>query len=224
MKMTKKKLAVVSLILCVAAILSMGTLAWFTADDTVTNELKFVTDFKMDLYETDGNGKVIQNKAGETIGRTYNDVRPNATLYKDPTVINKSEKEEQWVRMTVKVTDTDTWKKLGITDLTALFDVADDFDSTWKRYDAPVVTTGDADNGTMTYTFYLLETLKPGKANVRTLFKGIHIPETLTIDQAKEIEDCQIIVKAEAMQASDLGTGVTDAYTAFTNPTKTASN
>lgn len=219
MKMNKRKLAVVSLIVCVAAIISMGSLAWFTADDSVENELKFVTDFSMDLYETDDDGNIVKSGA-ETIGRTYNNVRPGAVLHKDPTVVNKSSSEDQWIRMTVTVTGADVWTELGVTDLADIFVTDKDFDKTWKRYDKPAVTTGGDDKGTVSYTFYLLGKLGHGKT--ATLFSAVKIPDSLTVEQTKTIESCKIIIKAEAMQASDLGSGVTDAYTAFTNPDKKA--
>ena len=37
MKLTKKKVLLASLAICLVAIISFGTLAWFTADDQVTN-------------------------------------------------------------------------------------------------------------------------------------------------------------------------------------------
>ena len=38
MKMTKKKVFIAALAICLVAIVSMGTLAWFTASDYVTND------------------------------------------------------------------------------------------------------------------------------------------------------------------------------------------
>ena len=40
MKMTKKKVFVTALAICLVAILSMGSLAWFNASDTITNKFK----------------------------------------------------------------------------------------------------------------------------------------------------------------------------------------
>ena len=221
MKMNKKKLAVISLVLCVVAVISMGSLAWFTAEDTVENKLQFVKDFQMDLYETDKDGNPIKS-GDDTIGQTYENVRPNATLHKDPTVINKSAAEDQWIRVTVTVDKADKWKEaltaLEITDLSTIF--TGHSSTLWTRYDAPAE---DATNKTISYTFYLNSKLEHGKT--ATLFTGVHIPEGMTIAQAKAIEESKITVKAEAMQASDLGEGVTGdnaCYLAFNNPTKAA--
>ena len=58
MKLTKKKVFVTALAVCLIAILSFGTIAWFTASDEVTNQFKVTTsdeegtpDFSVDLFE-----------------------------------------------------------------------------------------------------------------------------------------------------------------------------
>ena len=125
MKMNKKKLAVVSLVLCIAAIISMSSLAWFTAEDTVDNTLKFVTDFAMDLYETNGQGGIIRDASDptKTIGQVYENLRPGSTIYKDPTVVNKSSSDDQWIRMTVTLDHYDVWDDVvpSGADLSAVF-------------------------------------------------------------------------------------------------------
>ena len=212
MKMNKKKLAVVSLVLCIAAIISMASLAWFQSSETVENTLNFVDEFEIELYETDPEDE----ETGKTLtGLTFNNVRPGDVLDKDPTIVNKCSEggENMWVRMNVTVTGTDVWSTLGITDLTSIFTVADDFDSTWKRYDAPDASV----DGQLTYTFYLLEKLAPGASE--TLFTAVNIPEKLTIDQVAALDgSCTITVTADAIQADGAGLeSITDAYTAFGN-------
>ena len=58
MKNTKKKVFVVALAICLVAIISMGSLAWFTASDSVDNTFKIADSnddandvFSIDLYE-----------------------------------------------------------------------------------------------------------------------------------------------------------------------------
>lgn len=209
MKMNKKKIAVVSLIVCIASIASLGSLAWFSDTDTVTNTLKFVTDFEMDLYETDENGKIVVDASKNTIGQTYENLTPGATLHKDPTVINKSSTEGQYIRMTVTVSKAFEWAKLikSGTDLTTVFT---GYDKTlWTRVDEPV-SDGKAD--TITYTYYLNDVLAAGKT--ATLFTGITIPSSMTSAQAKDIAESVITIKADAIQSSNLGT-VSDTMAAF---------
>ena len=43
MKVTKKKVLLASLAVCLIALLSAGTLAWFTDSEEVTNEFKIAT-------------------------------------------------------------------------------------------------------------------------------------------------------------------------------------
>lgn len=206
MKMNKKKLAVVSLVLCIAAIISMSSLAWFTAEDTVDNTLKFVTDFAMDLYETNGQGGIIRDAtdSNKTIGQTYENLRPGSTIYKDPTVINKSSSDDQWIRMTVTLDHYDVWDDV---DLSTFFD---GYEAAAWDYDGAVVSQ---DGKTITHTYYLKSKLAPNAT--ATLFTGVKIPNGLTLEQAKAIIESHIIVKAEAIQAT--GRTVSSAKAAFTS-------
>lgn len=210
MRMNKKKLAVVSLVLCVAAIVSMSSLAWFTAEDTVDNELKFVTDFAMDLYETNGQGGIIRDASDstKTIGQTYENLRPGATIYKDPTVVNKSSSDYQWIRVTVTLDHFDTWKET----VTSPVDLAEFFtghdEEKWER---DSIAISDDGGKTVKYTYYLKDQLAPSAT--ATLFTGVKIPETMTLAQAKAIGTSHITVKAEAIQAT--GRTVTSAKAAF---------
>lgn len=199
MKMNKKKLAVVSLVLCIAAIISMSSLAWFTADDTVTNTLTFATDFAMDVYETDENGgKYVSGD--DTIGHDYTNLHPNQVIHKDPTVLNKSTSEAQWIKVSVTVDNLSIWSQVVEegSDLTSIFK---EFDaSAWTLYGTPVT---DEDADTITYTYILNAALPAGQT--ATLFKSVQIPSAITLDQAKELAGAKIIIKGEALQTSDLG-------------------
>lgn len=205
MKMNKKKLAVVSLVLCIAAIISMGSLAWFTADDYVDNTLKFVTNFEMDLIEhqDSADGKVI-GKGDNHTGITFKDVKPGSELYKDPTVVNKSKKEDQWIKFTVTVDNATAWASVVPTgtDLTTIFTGYDD--SLWLHPEDPKV-----DGTNYVATFYLKDKLAAGSS--QALFTGVTIPETMTLTQAQAIGESHIIVKAEAIQA-DAGSDVLTAF------------
>lgn len=67
MKMNKKKVFTLALAVCLIAILSMGTLAWFSDSDSIKNDFMFddsnndgTPDFKVDVFETDGNGGKLE--------------------------------------------------------------------------------------------------------------------------------------------------------------------
>ena len=76
--MNKKKIVTVALAVCLIAILSMSTLAWFNASDSVDNDFMFddsdndgTPNFEVDLFETDANGGAVD-------GKEYLHVTPNA--------------------------------------------------------------------------------------------------------------------------------------------------
>lgn len=207
MKMNKKKLAVVSLVLCIAAIISMGSLAWFTADDTVVNNLSFVTDFQMDLVEHEGSAEGTEVGTGTSqTGLTLSNLKPGSEVWKDPTVLNKSASEAQWIKMTVKVSKAAAWATAVPegTDLTTIF--TGYVDDLWFHPEDPAIEGTD-----YVATFYLKNKLAAGSS--QALFTGIKIPETMTLDQAKAIEDCTITVIANAVQ-SDAGDDVLTAFAA----------
>ena len=54
MKLTKNKVLVVAIAICLIATLSMGTLAWFFDTDTITNKFPIadsLTSFEIDVWE-----------------------------------------------------------------------------------------------------------------------------------------------------------------------------
>ena len=208
MKMNKKKLAVVSLVLCIAAIISMSSLAWFTATDYVDNTLNFAekSSFVVDVIEHDADGNEV-GTLDDPIGNTYEDLLPNQVISKDPCIINKSATEAQFIRATVTLSNAAKWKTLVAegTDLATIFEGFDD--EAWTRYDAPVVS-GD----TISYTFYLDEQLPAGED--ACLFTGVRIPSTITTDDVADLQETTITITADAIQTTGFSEAAT-AYTAF---------
>lgn len=215
MKKTKKKILVVALIVSLVAILSLGSLAWFTANDTVTNTIKLADDFAVDVYETDGEGNLI-TEGEETVGVTYTNIMPGQEIHKDPTVRNTGTHPE-WVRVHVTLSHYDIWsaavkpdKETGKVDLSAIFTGFDP--NAWKRYEEPTI---DENANTVTYTFYL-DTIKLEPNQAAALFTGVTIPGELTSEQAKTMNGSfTIAVEAEAIQSEYLPEEVTTAHEAF---------
>ena len=123
MKLTKKKVFVSALSVCLIAILSFGTLAWFNATDAVTNSFKIADsnqdgtpDFSVEVWENeidgddnadadgDGDNKITHN------GNTYKHIAPGDVLAKNPTVQNTGD-YDQWIRVLVTF---DEWAKLKL--------------------------------------------------------------------------------------------------------------
>ena len=178
MKNTKKKVFVVALAISLVAIISMGSLAWFTASDSVDNTFKIADSndnandvFSIDLYEkkdTDGDGVGDTRTDYGIVYGDNNEVIPGADLCKEAYVENTG-KYDQYVRIKVTLSDVTEWKTvLGITsltefvDLTAFFDVANDFDTTWYRNDAETVYNATED--TLTYVYYYNDVLEADAA------------------------------------------------------------
>ena len=118
--MSKKKIFIVALSVCLIATLSIGTLAWFTAEDSVTNNF-FVGDtntdadevFGIDVWENrdeDGDGVYEEEKAE---GLVYETILPGERLSKEPHLENTGI-HPQYVRAIVTVTEADILKKAMI--------------------------------------------------------------------------------------------------------------
>ncbi len=209
MKMNKRRILAVSLIVCVVAILSLGSLAWFTDKEEVTNTFVFVTPetpedgFSIKLYETDPEGEETE------VGLQFTELLPGAKLDKDPTVENDGAYDE-YARLIVTLDDFDVWSTV-VEEGSDLSEIFTGFDANWERVKSPVVS---ADGKSITYTYYYNKVLEPG--DTAPLFTGVVIPGTLTNDQVTAMGgQFNLKVEAEAIQADNLPEGVDTAYEAF---------
>lgn len=213
MKLTKKKVFVVALAVCLVAILSMGTLAWFNDTDEITNQFLIADsdgdgtpDFQVDVWETD-------NKTGEKTqdGNVYEHIAPGDELMKDPHVFNLGD-YDQWIRVYVTF---DEWsvieaacKNQGIsTDLRNWLTI----DNTTWIADGQII---DQANDTISYVYYLNRKLLPDSGEI--LFKTVTIPgEFEQADMQFAKGDFTINVKAEALQADNTGDNAKDAFAKY---------
>lgn len=220
MKLNKKKVFVVSLVISVIAILSLGSLAWFNAKDEVVN--KFLTAdstdtdaddvFSIDVWElvdTDEDGTDEEVGKGDTTENTatYDNVVPGDTLRKEPKVTNTGD-YDQWVRVYITISDAADWKALvpAAYDLTQIFTPVNNFDSLWKL--GEVLEANDE----LTYVYYLQDKLVPN-AEVG-VFTEVNIPTWLTQDEMFELgaEGFNLTIKAEALQADNTGDSAEAAF------------
>lgn len=218
--MNKKKVFVIALAVCLIAILSFGTLAWFSDSDTVTNKFHVATSddptdpddiFSVDVMEkidTDGDGIIdatVDVGDVEDGGHDYEDIYPSAELIKEPIVVNTGA-YDQYVRMNVTVDKQ--WDTLVGGDLTA----------TLKGYDADVWTFGGKteENDKVTYTYYLNRVLVAGDTEGEgreTLFTHVVIPADLTqADMATLNGMFTMDILAEAVQADNTGDNAQAAF------------
>ena len=213
MKLTKKKVFVTALAICLIAIISMGTLAWFSAQDEVTNKFMIADSdddtpdeiFSVDVWENTPDGEKDQD------GYEYTDILPGDTLKKEARVENTGY-YDQYVRVTVTISDAQAW----IEALGADFNVADVFDGfvaadwnhIWNNMNGATTIPEN-----FVYVMYYKNIVKPG--DVINVFNNVKIPTSLTREEAVAFGgNFDITVKAEAVQTENVvpkGTAAADA-------------
>lgn len=210
MKMTKKKVLVVALAVCLVAILSAGTLAWFNAQDQVVNYFQVSTDdvtqdpdFKLDLFEHEYNGEELDPNV-EVEENTYKDVAPGDELPKDPTVRNDGS-YDQWVRVTINLNDYAEWAAV-LGDGFEFNEYFVDFNRDW--------VLDETTKGTDTLVFYLNKKLAAGEES--NIFKAFAIPgEEFTVENMPTQFKMKIV--AEAIQADNTGDSAEYAFANYWN-------
>lgn len=242
MKMTKKKLFTIAVAVCMIAILSFSSLAWFTDDDTVTNKFQMATSsddvddiFSVDIIERvdeDGDGdydKEIDLNDDPDGGYVYEDILPNSVLSKAPAARNTGAYSE-YVRVNVTVDHAAaliTLMEKYDLDLESVFGGFDD--DKWTRYYEPQF---DEEADTVTYTYYLNRELLPAQENnevidEETLFTTVTIPYQFTREDMAALSDgvFELNIVAEAVQSENLGEN-SHPYKAFKliSPTTTPDN
>lgn len=226
MKLNKKKVFALSLAICLIAILSFSTLAWFSDSDSVNNKFQIADStqnpdniFSVDVREKvdiDGDGVFDPDKdatvdVGDVPdgGFTYENILPGDKLYKEPIVVNTGA-YSQYVRVKVTIDNADTWKALLEGYHLDLVDVfAGHDEAKWTRYDDP---TWSADGKQITYVFYLDRVLVP--AERESLFTHVMIPKQFTQkDMAHFVGGMfSMNIVAEAVQSEHTGDNAYDAF------------
>lgn len=205
--MNKRKILVTALALSIIAILSVGTLAWFSDSDEVNNKF-FVADsedvnpediFSVDVWEEIANGSVTHK------GIYYKNILPGDQLVKKVRVENTGH-YDQYVRVIVEISDAEAWINA----------VGNDFviEDCFVNFDAAKWTdiSKSVENDVLTYVLYYNGILAEGE--IIEVFDEVKIPTSLTQEQAAAFEGgFTINVKAQAVQTKNVGD---DAVTAFT--------
>lgn len=215
MKMTKKKVLVSALAVCLLAILSFGTLAWFNATDEVTNEFYFADSD--DDGQTDFSVDVTESGDPEDDGLVFEEILPGDVLEKDPTIKNtsSSDRYSQYIRVTLKLKDPEgAWKnafdgkRIGngkyLTLLKEMFQTVDQM-NLWDLAGGEGIGYGyDEEAKEFYWVFYYKNVL--GKDEEVKLFEQVTIPTGLTVEDASAMKSAfEVTVKAEAVQAENLG-------------------
>lgn len=235
---TKSKALLLTLcaVLLIAASV-LGTMAYLTSTDTVTNTFT-VGKVEIKLDETD-----VTNPNGPRVKANSYKLMPGTTYTKDPTVTVKAGSEESYVRM--KVTFNNATKIIalctdpeyadsgptGVENAFPLIRMVKFVEANAAKWDGIIpdnmVDTEDmlADTkyfaydktaDTLTYIFYYRETVgaPDGDVKLPVLFNSITVPEWATGEQLAKLEGFEINVVAEAIQAGSFA-GADDAWSHF---------
>ena len=221
---TKSKALLLTLcaVLLIAASV-LGTMAYLTSTDTVTNTFT-VGKVEIKLDETD-----VTSPAGPRVQANSYKLMPGTTYTKDPTVTVKAGSEESYVRMKVTFnnakeiialcTDPEFADEItGVENAFPLIRMVNFVKANAAKWDGIIpdnmVDTEDmlADAkyfaydetaDTLTYIFYYRETVTAPTADVvlPVLFDSIKVPEWVTGAQLAKLNNFKITVVAEAIQA-----------------------
>ena len=209
MKLNKKKVFTLALAVCLIAILSMSSLAWFTDDDSVTNDFFIAGSedenpddvFSIDVWEKDEDGKRYDDE-----GIDYPAILPGDDLYKEVNVENTGA-YEQYARVIVTVSDAHIWQELHGEVYVPLNKIATDLSSEFQTWSIEY----DAEANTLTYVLYYDHILAVDA--VVNLFTNVAIPEEMDRYQAAEMAGgFQIGVVAEAVQTEHVGANAAEAF------------
>ena len=223
MKMNKKKVFVIALAVCLIAILSAGTLAWFNASDDITNKFLIADsdgdgtpDFSVEVWENENDGDDTADADGDGdnkithAGNEYANIAPGDELAKNPTVENTGD-YDQWIRVFVTFDEWSTIKAAcERTQLASGSDLR-----AWLNI-LPGWTAGDdaetvIANNQITYVYYLNNKLV--KDDTATLFTTITIPAAFEQEDMRFVSgDFSVTVKAEAIQAANTGETAQEAF------------
>lgn len=222
---TKSKALLLTLcaVLLVAASV-LGTMAYLTSSAEVKNTFT-VGKVEIKLDETD-----VTNPTGPRVTANSYKLMPGTTYTKDPTVTVKAGSEESYVRMKVTFNNATDIIALctdpefaedgptGVENAYPLIRMVNFVEANAAKWDGIIpdnmVDTEemlanakyfvyDKTTDTLTYYFYYNETVAApdGDVVLPVLFDKVTLPEWVTNDQLATLEDFQITVVAEAIQA-----------------------
>ena len=211
----KTKSKILLLTLCAVALVAasvLGTLAYLTSTDTVTNTFTVgKVQIKLDEAEVDAMGNPVENSNGRVKANSYK-LLPGHTYNKDPMVTVLAGSESSYIKMTVtfsNAAELDAIFAPNGANMTSIFNGYDSNNWTAKG------NTEDTEKNTRTYEFWYKEAVAAPTADVAldALFDSITVPGTITGKQLETIKGMTITVNAYAIQAD----GFADAAEAWRN-------
>lgn len=207
MKLNKKKVFTLALALCLIATISLGSLAWFTDTDSVTNDFFIAGSedqdpddiFSVDVWENGPDGR-------DEDGIEYPNILPGDELKKEVNIENTGS-YAQYIRATVTVSDASIWQEVLGEHFVALDKIVNGLNGDFTLWS--IVCDERVD--TLTYVLYYENTLAPDV--IVNLFKEVAIPEALTREQAAKMDGGFVLnVVADAVQTMNVGANAVEAF------------
>ena len=212
--MNKKKLLSLSLVVIMLAILSFGTLAWFTDNDSAENRFTIGGAgqedadkvFSVDVKENVDGANGVDNKDFEKL-------LPGDKFKKEAYITNTGS-YDQYIRVVMTITDWELIKNL----VTINMDNA--FASNWHIYDSGVDVKDDVlvpyananvVDGDLVVTMYLNKKLAPNETV--NIMDYVQISSAATRDDFTDLnfaDGFQITFKADAAQTKNILNSVDD--------------
>ena len=209
--MSKKKILSLALVVCMIAILSFSSLAWFTDTDSATNDFTIGgagTGDEDDIFSVD----VKENVDGETEPvdeMDFEDVLPG-DQYKKEAFIENTGSYDQYIRVVMTITDWNLIKNVTEIKMDAKFN------DNWHIYDSGVYVDENGllkphsnanvnAEGALVVTLYLDKKLAVGE-EVQIMDSVKIIPEATQADFADPAfaDGFQIIFDADAVQTENI--------------------
>lgn len=202
-----KKKALLMMVCAVMLVLVsvMGTMAYLTSQDTVTNTFTVgKVAITLDEAKANADGSLFDQGATRVKENNYK-LLPGHTYAKDPMVTVLEGSENSYIKMTVtftKAAELDAIFAPAGADMTSIFNGYDG--SNWIAKDV----TKDTVKNTRTYEFWYKEAVAAPSENVPldALFDSIAVPGFITNEQLATIEGMTITVNAYAIQADGFAT------------------
>lgn len=204
MKTGKKALLLALCAVLLVAATVMGTMAYLTASDTVTNTFTVgKVAIKLDEAKVGTDGKALTDDKAERVKENNYKLMPGHVYDKDPTVTVLSGSEESYVRLRVTVDfEKALTDELLATKLDGIFTGYDK--NEWPLYKKTV----SEDKKMITYEYRYKTTVAAEKDNVALapLFTKINVPGDWTNDTLKALGNFNINIEADAIQKDGFGT------------------
>ena len=199
MSKTKKTLLMMVCAVMLVLVSVMGTMAYLTSQDTVTNTFTVGNvQIKLDEAAANPDGSLIAG-VDRVKANSYK-LLPGHTYTKDPMVTVLKGSEESYVKMTVTFTKAAELDEIFAPTGANMTSIFNGYDSTNWIYKG---NTEDTKDNTRTYEFWYKEKVNALNGNVAldALFDSITVPGTIKNDQLATIAGMTITVNAYAIQA-----------------------